>query len=82
MSKKTPSYWESFLLRIKKDYYFVLFASVRRARVERCSFIPPIRLVWRLILNVRRVAILEWLRAFPVLVPRPVSWQVRLIMIL
>jgi hypothetical protein len=54
-------------------YYFVAaFARVRIALVEIRILTPFTRFVWRLILNFRRVAILEWLRELPDLVPRPV----------
>ena len=49
------------------------------ALVESFIFTPSTCLVWTLTLKVRRVAMFEWLRLFPTAVPRPVSSQVRLI---
>jgi len=59
--------------------YFAILASVRRALVETRSLMLPMRFVWMFTLNVRRLAMLEWLRLLPEAVPRPVSWHVRLI---
>ena len=59
-------------------FYFSLF-SVLMHLVQTLAFIPFTFLVWMLMAKVRFVAMFEWLREFPEVVPRPHMLHVRLI---
>lgn len=62
----------------EKLIYLALF-SVLIHLVQTLVFLPSTFLVWILIEKVRLVAMFEWLREFPEVVPRPHTVQVRLI---
>jgi len=63
--------------RTKRNYLF----SVFRHFVQILVFLPSTFLLCRLMANLRFDAMLEWLREFPAVVPRPQVLHTRLIVL-